>query len=214
VVGELFDLEAELGSPVGGDPYAVADEIRARYDRLWDALTEEELFAPAERHRLEERLRRLNDLGFDVDEVEVVASPEGYRLRVRSKVVEQGHHRRRLLQLTGLNAQENQARRLLNDIASYRAALERAGTTGLTDAAVAGRWLAEVFEPTIAAIPPELRAKRAAAEQFHEILEHRWYLSERAGRDVGLGAAAKSYVETILRDFPDERVVLEPETTS
>jgi hypothetical protein len=109
-----------------------------------------------------------------------------------------------------LNAQENQARRLLNDVASYRAELERRGTTGLTDAAVAGRWLAEVFEPTIASIPPELRAKRAAAEQFHEILEHRWFLSERAGRDVGLAEATASYVDTVLRETPDERVVLEP----
>jgi tRNA A-37 threonylcarbamoyl transferase component Bud32 len=210
VIGELYDLEAELGEAAAHDPFVVAADIRARYERLWAELTAEELFAPGERHRLEERLRRLNELGFDVDEVEVVATPQGYRLRLRSKVVEQGHHRRRLLRLTGLNAQENQARRLLNDIASYRVEVERRGTTGLTDAAVAGRWLAEVFEPTIASIPPELRAKRAAAEQFHEILEHRWFLSERAGRDVGLDAAVKSYVDSVLREAPDERVVLEP----
>ena len=210
VIGELYDLEAELGERAGRDPFAVAADIRARYERLWAELTAEELFATGERHRLEERLRRLNELGFDVDEVEVVATPQGYRLRLRSKVVEQGHHRRRLLRLTGLNAQENQARRLLNDIASYRAELERRGATGLTDAAVAGRWLSEVFEPTIASIPTELRAKRAAAEQFHEILEHRWFLSERAGHDVGLEEATASYVDTVLRETPDERVVLEP----
>ena len=211
VIGELFDLEAERGAPVGRDPFEVAADIRMRYERLWSELTAEELFAVGERYRLEERLRRLNDLGFDVDEVEVIAAPEGYRLRVRSKVVEQGHHRRRLLRLTGLNAQENQARRLLNDVASYRAQLERSGVTGLTDAAVAGRWVAEVFEPTIAAIPADLRAKRAAAEQFHEILEHRWFLSEQAGRDFGLDAAVRSYVDSVLRDAPDERVVLEPD---
>src|SRR5919199_191733 len=83
VIGELFDLEAELGEPSGRDPFVVAAEIRARYERLWAELTAEELFAAGERHRLEERLRRLNELGFDVDEVEVVAGPQGYRLRLR-----------------------------------------------------------------------------------------------------------------------------------
>ena len=48
-----------------------------------------------------------------------------------------------------------------------------------------GLWLSEVFEPAIAAIPPELRGRRAAAEIFHELLEHRWFLSERAGRTSG-----------------------------
>jgi hypothetical protein len=33
---------------------------------------------------------------------------------------------------------------------------------------------------------------------FHEILEHRWYLSEKAGGDVGLDHATKSYVSEIL----------------
>ena len=51
----------------------------------------------------------------------------GYRLRLRSQVVEPGHHRRRLLQLTGLRAQENQARRLLEDIEVFRAELEAKG---------------------------------------------------------------------------------------
>ena len=111
------------------------------------------------------------------------------RLALQSKVVEPGHHRRRLLRLTGLDAQENQARRLLNDLTRYRAWLERTGEQPVSDAAAAGRWLREVFEPTIAAVPQELRGRRAAAELFHELLEHRWFLSEQAGRDVGLKQA-------------------------
>jgi hypothetical protein len=73
------------------------------------------------------------------------------------------------------------------------------------------RWLADVFEPTIAAIPTELWGKRQAAELFHEVLEHRWFLSQERGEDVGLPAAIESYVENVLRHAPDERAVLAPE---
>lgn len=210
VVGELLDVEAELDQPQLFVPEDTARELVERYERLWAELTQEEVFGPDERYRIEERLRRLNELGFDVEEVELVAANDGYKLRFDPRVVEPGHHRRRLHGLTGLNAQENQARRLLNDLAGYRAELEQ--TEGqLPQSVVAYRWLAEVFEPTIAAVPPDLGAKRQAAEVYHEILEHRWYLSQVAGRDIGLPKAVASYVESVLPNEPDERTVLEPE---
>jgi hypothetical protein len=177
-----------------------------RYEQLWVELTREEVFAPGEGQRLEERLRRLNDLGFDVEEVELVSDGDKVRLKLQSKVVEPGHHRRRLLRLTGLDTQENQARRLLNDLTRYKAFLERTTGAPVSDAAAAGAWLSDVFEPTIASIPRELLAKRAAAEIFHEILEHRWFLSERARRDVGLKKATESYIEQVLRQAPDEKL--------
>jgi len=40
------------------------------------------------------------------------------------------------------------------------------------------------------------------------VLVHRWFLSEAAGRDVGMDAATKSYVETVLAFRPDERAIL------
>ena len=206
IVGELYDLEAELEREVVADALRFATDVRDRYERLWAELTLDEVFAPGEGQKLEERLRRLNDLGFDVEEAELVRHGDIVRLRLHSKVVEPGHHRRRLLRLTGLDAQENQARRLLNDLTRYKAYLER--TAPVSDAAAAGRWLSEVFEPAIASIPPELRGKRAAAELFHELLEHRWFLSERAGRDVGLKKATQSYIDDVLRKAPDEKLPL------
>jgi len=207
LAGELEDLSAELEREVVDDSWEFASDVRTRYEQLWSELTEEEVFAPGESGRLEERLRRLNDLGFDVEEVELVSSGDEVRLRLHSKVVEPGHHRRRLLRLTGLDAQENQARRLLNDLTRFRAELDRSGTK-VSDTAAAGRWLSEVFEPTIAAVPRQLLAKRAPAEIFHEILEHRWFLSERARRDVGMETATKSYIEQVLSQAPDERLPL------
>jgi hypothetical protein len=204
VYGELLDLQAGDLLPAGVDPLEVAGELEYRYERLWDELTREEIIPPDEqRFRIAERLRRLNQLGFDADEVELIAAPEGNRLRVRTRVAEPGHHSRKLFLRTGLDVTENQARRLLNDIASFRAYLEQKEGRPVSEFVAANRWLTEVYDPTVAAIPEDLRDRLAPAEIFHEILEHRWYVSERAGRDVGTTAAARSYFERVLPQVPE-----------
>jgi hypothetical protein len=210
VTGELLDIGEELGRPEIRAEETAA-ELVARYEALWTELTSDETFGPEERFKIEEKLRRLNELGFDVEELELVADAEGYRLHLNPRVVEPGHHRRRLLVLTGLHAQENQARRLLNDLARFRVALETKEGKPVPETIVAYRWLAEVFEPAIATVQPELWGKREAAEVFHEILEHRWYLSQEAGRDVGILQAAREYVREVLPQARDERMVLAPE---
>jgi tRNA A-37 threonylcarbamoyl transferase component Bud32 len=212
VVGELLDVEAATGIELEFDPVDTAGELRRRYDDLWCELTREETFASDERFKLEERLRRLNELGFDVEQIELEATRDGYRLRLDPHVVEPGHHRHRLLRLTGLDAQENQARRMLNDIARFREALERKAGRPLAESVAASRWRDDVFEPTVAAVPEELWGRLPAAEVFHEVLEHRWFLSERAGKDVGIDEAVRSYVESILPQAPPERVVLDAPT--
>ena len=209
IVGELLDVDAEVGLPADLDPDETAEETVKRYTALWHELTREETFGPEERFRLDERLHSLNDLGFDVEEIQLEATPNGYRLRLDPHVVEPGHHRHRLLRLTGLDAQENQARRMLNDIARFRDAMQRRENRSITEAVAASRWRQEVFEPTVAAVPEELWAALPAAEVFHQVLEHRWFLSERAGKDVGIDEAARSYVERELPSRPPERVVLE-----
>ena len=208
IAGELHDLAAELERDVVDDPFEFAASIRTSYEKLWNELTRDEVFTLGEGHRLEERLRRLNELGFDVEEVELVTSGDEVRLLLHSKVVEAGHHRRRLLRLTGLDAEENQARVLLNDLTRYRAWLEASGKQPVSDTAAAALWLSEVFEPAIATVPKDLQGKRAAAEIFHELLEHRWYLSEQAGKDVGLDRTIPSYIEKVLRSAPDEKLPL------
>ena len=210
VTGELLDIGEELGRPEIRAEETAA-ELVSRYESLWAELTSDEVFGSEERFKIEEKLRRLNELGFDVEELELVADAEGYRLHLNPRVVEPGHHRRRLLVLTGLHAQENQARRLLNDLARFREALERKEGKPVPETIVAYRWLAEVFEPAIATVPPELWGKREAAEVFHEILEHRWYLSQSAGRDVGILQSARDYVQDVLPQARDERMVLAPE---
>jgi hypothetical protein len=211
IVGELLDVDAEVGLPKDLDPDETAEETVARYEALWSELTREETFGAEERYKVDERLHRLNELGYDVEEIQLVATPTGYRLRLDPHVVEPGHHRHRLLRLTGLDAQENQARRMLNDIARFREAEERKQKRTLSESVVASRWRQEVFEPTIAAVPEELWSALPAAEVFHQVLEHRWFLSEKAGKDVGIDEAVRAYVEKELPLRPAERVVLESE---
>jgi len=204
VYGELLDLQAGDLLPADLDPLEVAEELQRRYDGLWHELTREEVIPVDEqRFRIAERLRRLNELGFAAEEVELISAPDGNRLRVRTRVAEAGDHSRKLFMRTGIDAGENQARRLLNDIASFRAYLEQKERRPVPEVVAASRWLIEVYDPVVAAIPMGLRGRLAPAEVFHEILEHRWYMSERAGRDVGTTAAARSYFKRVLPKAPE-----------
>jgi len=204
VAGELLDLQAGELLPDNVDPFEIADELRKRYDSLWQELTREEILRPDEqRYRIAERLRRLNDLGFDAEEVELIPTAAGNKLRVRTRVAESGHFARKLFLRTGIDAGENQARRLLNDIASFRAYLEQKDGHPVSEIVAANRWLEEVYDPVIAAVPPDLRGRLPPAEIFHEVLEHRWYMSEAAERDVGTTAAAKAYMKQVLPEAPE-----------
>jgi len=202
VAGEFMDIRSGYGLPEGLDPVDLAAGLIARYENLWAELTREEVFSASEQYRIDSRIKRLNQLGFDVGELDVQAIDAGHRLRMRVQVVEPGHHRRRLEELTGLDVQENQARRLLNDLDHFRA--WQAGLAGqpISESTAASRWLAETYEPTLDAIPPELAHKLEPAEIFHQLLEHRWYLSERAGRDLPLPEVLPSYAAEVLSTLP------------
>jgi hypothetical protein len=209
VGGELFDLQYGGLLPDDVDPVEIAAEIPRRYAALWEELTREELLQPDEqRYRIAERVDRINELGFDVDEIELSTTEEGTRMRVHTQVAEVGRHRMKLFALTGLEVTENQARRLLNDVVSYRAYLEQKEGRAVPETVAAHRWRAEVFDRVMAMVPEDLDDRLAPAEVFHEILEHRWFLSEQEGRDVGTTAAARSYVGRILPATPATLTVL------
>jgi hypothetical protein len=201
IFGELLDLQAAELLHEAIDPEAVVDDIVARYERLWHEVTYEQEVPRDARHDIEGRIRRLNELGFDVAEVAMSTVDSGYR--VRPKVVDAGYHTRRLLRLTGLDAEENQARQLLNNLDAYRA------ESDLSDEQQAAhRWLTEVFEPVVRAVPGNLRQKLEPQEIFTQIIQHKWLLSEQAGRDVGMAPAVQSYLTDVLANKPDEQAVL------
>ena len=205
IFGELLDLQAGGGLSEDADALGLVDRLVARYESLWHELTGVEEFGSGEMHRLQARVRRLNDLGFDVAELDIVTDFDGTTVRIQPKVVDAGHHARRLLRLTGLDVEENQARRLLNDLDTFRV---RTDQQNQDESIVAHQWLTDVFEPAVSTVPPHLRGKLDAAQLYHEILEHRWYESERAGREVSLVDAVRSYARDVLANRPDEEVAL------
>jgi hypothetical protein len=209
IAGELMDLEAGGLLEDGSDPVDTADLIVQRYHSLWAELTGAESFDSGERWRVDARIRRLNELGFDVDELAITTDIDGTTVQIQPKVVDAGHHSRRLLRLTGLDVEENQARRLLNDLDAYRAATDRQGDD---EEIVAHDWLARVFQPIVRAVPRELAGKLDPAEVFHEVLEHRWYLSEEDEHDVSLTDAVRDYLENVLPLKPDEATILGVDT--
>lgn len=211
IAGELLDLQSGGRLDEDVDPIEVADRIVAAYRELWTELTASESFPESERWRIARRVERLNDLGFDIEELAITRDEGGAKVRIQPKVVDAGHHSRRLLRLTGLDAGENQARRLLNDLDAYRGQGDRATQD---EEVVAHEWLARVFEPVVRAIPRDLRARLEPAEVFHQLLEHRWYRSQDEKRNVPLAEALTSYIENVLRHRRDEMTVVGPPTGS
>ncbi|MCU1471712.1 MAG: hypothetical protein JWQ39_2861 [Glaciihabitans sp.] len=211
IAGELLDLQAGGRLDDELDPVEIGNGILTAYRNLWKELTGSEEFDQSERWRINQRVERLNNLGFDIEELAIKTDDTGTQVRIQPKVVDAGHHSRRLLRLTGIDAQENQARRLLNDLDSYTVTF---GKKDDDEEMVAHEWLAQVFEPVIRAIPKDLRGKLEPAEVFHQLLEHRWYMSQREGRDVPLAEALGSYVDTVLRHRRDEATVISPPTES
>ena len=131
------------------------------------------------------------------------------KVKIQPKVVDAGHHTRRLMRLTGLDVEENQARRLLNDLDQYRVEHPRPGAD---EEVLAHEWLSRAFEPVITAIPRNLSGRLEPAEIYHQVLEHRWYMSEDQNRDVPLEEAVHSYIDNVLVNRRDEEAYLSPLT--
>ncbi len=208
VTGEMLDLQAGGRLPDTVDPIPVGQSLRARYERLWSLLNTPVMIENGDRRPLDSHIRRLNSMGFDVSGIKMEAIDASKHLvTVSAKVVDAGHHARRLIRLTGLDVEENQARRLLNDLDSYRSTV----APDEDEEVIAHRWVTQVFEPVVMAVPRELRLKLEPAEVFHEVLEHRWFMSEQVGHEVPLEEAVQAYVRDVLSSKPDEKtVVLNP----
>ena len=209
LVGGVLDLQAAERVPEDVDPVVIADDLRMRYDDLWEELTRTDRFDSAERWRIDARQRRINELGFDVEELAIRTVDGGNVLDITPTLVEEGHHFRELRSRTGLEVQENQARRLLADIENFRARLERDEGHPVPAAVGAARWLADVYEPIIRSVPDDLADRLEAPEVFHEMLDHRHAMAEAAGREISNPEALADYLTTILADRPGEQQLLE-----
>jgi len=220
ITGDLLDLAVALGG--GGEDIdehlAAASSVAVRYRQLWDELTSREVFGLDERFRVAGRVRRLNELGFAVDELELEpVGDDACYLRLRVAVANRRFHVEQLRRLTGLEVGEGQATVLLNDLRAFQARLEREDPAAAGEAVVGQRWLAEWFRPGAARATAALGGQADPIQAYCDLLEVRWLLPEGAGRDVGdevalaalasrqappESAAAMAVVEASTGSFP------------
>lgn len=206
VAGDLLDLAIAEGRSLdeADDDLAAAESLRERYEALWAELHLAEPVRPDERYRVEARLRRLNALGFVVQEVRLEPAGDADEpvARLRVAVGDRRFHAERLLRLTGLEAGEGQATVLLNDLAAW-AGLRRpedpgsVGDEPLSASTfspmhqVARRWMHEVFQPRIDGLREVLGPDLDPIQAYCDLLEVKWLLSEQAGHDIGDAVAVQ-----------------------
>jgi tRNA A-37 threonylcarbamoyl transferase component Bud32 len=183
VAGDLTDVALETGESGEhiDEDVAAAESVADRYRALWEELTHEETFGPDERYKVEARVRRLNELGFAVDELALVPTGgDRSRLRLKVAVANRRFHAIELQRLTGLEVGEGQATILLNDLRAYQSRL------ATDDAVAAGfRWRTEVLLPGMAKAAAAVGPDADPIQAYCDLLEVRWLLSEQAGQDVG-----------------------------
>ncbi len=191
----LADLGAMQGrSDAFDDAVDAAETVRTRYRGLWDELHDEHELSADDRHAVRARIRRLNDLGFAVDEVSLEPTADGDSVRLRVAVANRRFHAHELGRLTGLVALEGQARLLLNDLREYKAWLESRSGEALSTAVAADRWREDVLQPMLATLVPAIGPTRDPLQAYCDVLEEKWLLSEDAGEDVGLETALQAYL--------------------
>jgi hypothetical protein len=174
--------------------------IRQRYQRLWEEITREDIIGTGEHYLIQERIRVLNELGFSIGNVELAALENGSQLRLRVFVTDRNFHRDQLYNLTGLDVEEMQARQMMNEIQEIRAWQSQSSnrTTPLNVAAYF--WLEYVYHPVAAQLNPLADQDMTLAELYCQVLEHKWYLSERERRDVGHKTATEDYLVRFKSD--------------
>jgi tRNA A-37 threonylcarbamoyl transferase component Bud32/DNA-binding transcriptional MerR regulator len=171
-----------------------AENVRERYEAIWRELHDEPKLPAGDRHAIRSRLRRLNELGFAVDEIEIVPAQGGKDVRMRVTTSNREFHAHELERLTGIKALEGQARMLLNDMREHIAWLRLRSAPAISEREGAAIWRRDVLDPTLARLAPII-GDRDPIQAYCDVLEHKWLLSERAKRDVGLDAAIKAYLE-------------------
>lgn len=197
--GELSDLNSQ-GYLAGDIPYVdVGSYIRLRYRRLYEEITHEDIINPQETYRIQERIRALNELGFSVGDVELLQTADGNQLRLRAVVTDRNFHHDQLLNMTGIDAEERQAQKMMNEIQELKATLSQHNNRSTPLSAAAYYWQTNRFEPTIQQLRPFIKEDIGASELYCQVLEHKWFLSERAQRDVGHQAATEDYLNNIAK---------------
>ena len=200
VAAELEDLKIAGVLFPAMDPIRASESVITRYRKIWKSLSEPQILPAGDRHAVERAMRSLQDIGFAVEEVDIQLAGDKSTVTFIPKLVAPNYHSQRLIELMGLETEELQAKRILASFDRFRSR-EIEKTPKKEEAAK--RWLDEVFYKVINAVPAAMRGRVENAQLFHEVLEHRWYLGEKAGRDLGLEFATNDYISKVLPERMD-----------
>ena len=183
VAGGMADIAASGGAEIAEADLDLGEDIAARYYALWEELMRDIVVGPDERYRIRERVQRLNDLGFDVEDVDLTPDDSGgARVQVRVTVGGRNFHSNRLRELTRIEASENQARQILSDLQYYEAKLGGQSPSGKALAAI--RWRVDVFEPYLERMAKIVDASANPVQAYCDFLHHRFMLACGQARDV------------------------------
>ncbi len=204
VAGGMADIAAEAGLDLDDADLELGESVAAVYHALWAELTDHTEVGPAERYRISERTQRLNDLGFDISEIDLLPADEGgSQLKVHIKVCGRNFHTNRLKELAGIEALENQARQILSDLYYFQAINGGDSITGKNVAAI--RWRVTVFEPMQTRLR-DLAGVADPIQAYCDLLHHRYMMSAGFGHDVGLEAAFTDWTDRGRPGYPLEDV--------
>jgi hypothetical protein len=201
VAGEMADIAASQGISIDQADLHMGEDIAQRYESLWSEIAVEEKIRPGEQYRIQERIHRLNELGFEVEEIEVVPHVERDHVHLKTKVADRNYHRNRLREMTGVEAAENQARQVLADLQYY--ALSHGGDDSATSRALtAVRWRTEAFEPMLRRLAEVIPKGADPVQAYSDLLHHRYMLSVGQKRDVGTEAAFREWLSAGKPGYP------------
>lgn len=200
VAGGMSDIAAEMGADLDIADLDLGSDIAERYRNLWLELKRPERIKANETFRITEKIERVNRLGFDVREVDLIPSADDTaELMIKIKLGGRNFHANRLQSLTGVGALDNQARAILSDVHYYSASYGAGSATGKEIAAV--HWRVAVFEPLLA----RLRALPGIIDPIQaycDLLNHRYLMASRLGRDVNNEEALADWIDHGQPGYP------------
>ena len=201
VAGGMADIAAERGIPLDEADLTLGEDIADRYRGLWAELTDTPTIGSDERYRITERVQRLNELGFDVQGIDLEPSEGGQRVQMKVRVGGRTYHRVKLKELTGVDALENQARQILDDLYYFQAKAHTEEPT--LKALTSVQWRIGEFEPMLRRLK-ELGSEIDPIQAYCDLLHFRYIKSVEAGQDIGTEAAFSQWLEAGRPGYPVE----------
>jgi hypothetical protein len=198
VAGEMADIAAAIGMEIEIGDLALGSDIAERYAGLWHELTAELVVTTDDSYRIRERIARLNDLGFSVDDIEITPLETGNVVRMVAHVGGRTYNSDTLRQRSGIEASENQAKTILGDLNYHLAKGEDFTPTGKSVGTF--KWLTGFYEPMISRIEAEWPGEDPV-QGYCDYLNHRMALASAGGLDIAPFVAFDDWVSSGFPGF-------------